>query len=121
MRKIEMVDLKAQYEKLGKEIDQAIKNVLQSTAFIKGPEVGLFEEELKQYIGSKHVLSCANGTDALYLAAMVLGLKPGDEVITTDFTFIATVEVVALLGLKPVFVDPDPDTFNISADTVKKA
>lgn len=121
MRKIEMVDLKAQYEKLGPEIDQAIRNVLHSTAFIKGPEVGRFEDELKQYTGSKHVISCANGTDALYLAAMVLGLKPGDEVITTDFTFIATVEVVALLGLKPVFVDPDPETFNISVDAVRKA
>lgn len=121
MRKIEMVDLKAQYEKLGSEIDQAIKNVLQSTAFIKGPEVGLFEEELKQYVGAKHVIACANGTDALYLAMMVLGLKPGDEVITTDFTFIATVEVVALLGLKPVFVDTDPNTFNIPAEAIKKA
>lgn len=121
MRKIEMVDLKAQYEKLGSEIDHAIKNVLNSTAFIKGPEVGLFEEELKHYMGVKHVVSCANGTDALYLAAMVLGLKPGDEVITTNFTFIATVETVALLGLKPVLADPDPLTFNISADSVRKA
>lgn len=116
-----MVDLKAQYEKLENEIDLAIKNVLNSTAFIKGPEVSMFEEELRQYMGVKHVISCANGTDALYLATMVLGLKPGDEVITTDFTFIATVEVVALLGLKPVFVDPDPGTFNISANSVKKA
>lgn len=121
MRKIEMVDLKAQYEKLESEIDQAIKNVLRSTAFIKGPEVGLFEEELRKYMGVKHVIACANGTDALYLAAMVLGLKPGDEVITTNFTFIATVEVVALLGLKPVFVDPEPDSFNISAEAVRKA
>lgn len=116
-----MVDLKAQYEKLGNEIDLAIKSVLKATAFIKGPEVGLFEEELQHYMGVKHVISCANGTDALYLAAMVLGLKPGDEVITTDFTFIATVEVVALLGLRPVFVDPDPDSFNISVSAVKKA
>src|SRR5512133_2686533 len=121
MRKIEMVDLKAQYGKLEKEIDLAIKNVLQSTAFIKGPEVGLFEEELRQYMGAKHVISCANGTDALYLAMMVLGLKPGDEIITTDFTFIATVEVVALLGLKLVLADPDPGTFNISVEAIKKA
>jgi len=121
MRKIEMVDLKTQYEKLENEIDLAIKNVLNSTAFIKGPEVGLFEEELRQYMGVRNVISCANGTDALYLATMVLGLNPGDEVITTDFTFIATVEVVALLGLKPVFVDPDPESFNISVDAVKKA
>lgn len=116
-----MVDLKAQYEKIGTEVDTAIKSVLESTAFIKGPDVKLFEEELQEYMGVKHVISCANGTDALYLAMMVLGLKPGDEVITTNFTFIATVEVVALLGLKLVIVDPDPGTFNISVDAVKKA
>ena len=116
-----MVDLKAQYEKIGPEIDAAIKSVLVSTAFIKGPDVKLFEEELQEYMGVKHVVSCANGTDALYLAMMTLGLKPGDEVITTDFTFIATVEVVALLGLKLVIVDPDPETFNISIAAVKKA
>lgn len=116
-----MVDLKAQYEKIGLEIDIAIKSVLESTAFIKGPDVKLFEEELQEYMGVKHVVSCANGTDALYLAMMVPGLKPGDEVITTNFTFIATVEVVALLGLKLVIVDPDPGTFNISVAAVKKA
>ena len=121
MRKIEMVDLKTQYEKLEKEIDLAIKSVLKSTAFIKGPDVKLFEEELREYMGVKHVVSCGNGTDALYLAMMVLGLKPGNEVITTNFTFVATVEVVALLGLKPVFVDPDPGSFNISVEAVKKA
>jgi dTDP-4-amino-4,6-dideoxygalactose transaminase len=121
MREIQMVDLKAQYEKIGSEIDHAIKEVLLSTAFIKGPDVKLFEEELQEYMGVKHVVSCANGTDALYLAMMVLGLKPGDEVITTNFTFIATVEVVALLGLKPVIVDPEPGTFNISAEAVRKA
>jgi UDP-2-acetamido-2-deoxy-ribo-hexuluronate aminotransferase len=121
MREIQMVDLKAQYEKIGSEIDHAIKEVLLSTAFIKGPDVKLFEEELQEYMGVKHVVSCANGTDALYLAMMVLGLKPGDEVITTNFTFIATVEVVALLGLKPVIVDPEPGTFNISVEAVRKA
>jgi UDP-2-acetamido-2-deoxy-ribo-hexuluronate aminotransferase len=121
MREIQMVDLRAQYDKLGKEIDNAIKSVLESTAFIKGPDVRLFEEELAGYMGVKHVISCANGTDALYLAMMVLGLKPGDEVITTNFTFIATVEVVALLGLKLVIVDPDPGTFNISVEAVKNA
>ena len=116
-----MVDLKAQYEKIGTEIDAAIKSVLESTAFIKGPDVKLFEEELQEYMGVKHVVSCANGTDALYLAMMVLGLKPGDEVITTNFTFIATVEVIALLGLKLVIVEPDRGTFNISVEAVKKA
>jgi UDP-2-acetamido-2-deoxy-ribo-hexuluronate aminotransferase len=121
MREIQMVDLKAQYEKIGSEIDNAIKSVLVSTAFIKGPDVKLFEEELQEYMGVKYVVSCANGTDALHLAMMVLGLKPGDEVITTDFTFIATVEVVALLGLKPVIVDPEPGTFNISVEAVRKA
>jgi dTDP-4-amino-4,6-dideoxygalactose transaminase len=121
MRKIEMVDLKAQYNKLEGEIDRAIKGVLESSAFIKGPDVKLFEEELKNYMEVKHVISCGNGTDALQLAMMALNLKPGDEVITTNFTFIATVEVVALLGLKPVIVDPEPGSFNISVDAVKKA
>jgi UDP-2-acetamido-2-deoxy-ribo-hexuluronate aminotransferase len=121
MREIQMVDLKAQYEKIGSEIDDSIKSVLVSTDFIKGPDVKLFEEDLQEYMGIKHVVSCANGTDALYLAMMVLGLKPGDEVITTDFTFIATIEVVALLGLKPVIVDPEPGTFNISLEAVQNA
>jgi UDP-2-acetamido-2-deoxy-ribo-hexuluronate aminotransferase len=121
MREIQMVDLKAQYEKIGSEIDSAIKSVLESTAFIKGPDVRLFEEELREYMGVKHVVSCANGTDALHLAMIVLGLKPGDEVITTNFTFIATVEVVALLGLKPVIVDPEPGSYNISAEAIQKA
>jgi UDP-2-acetamido-2-deoxy-ribo-hexuluronate aminotransferase len=121
MRDIQMVDLKAQYEKIGSEIDIAIKSVLESTAFIKGPDVKLFEEELQKYMGVKHVISCANGTDALQLAMMALDLKPGDEVITTNFTFIATVEVVALLGLKLVIVDPDPGSFNISVEAIRKA
>jgi len=116
-----MVDLCVQYEKLGGEIDAAIKSVLKSAAFIKGPEVTRFEENLKNYLGAAHVISCANGTDALQIAMMALGLKPGDEVITTDFTFISAVEVVALLGLKLVLVDPDPDTFNISVGEIKKA
>ncbi len=121
MRDIQMVDLKAQYEKLGTEIDTAIKSVLNSTAFIKGPEVRLFEEALQKYLDVKHVISCANGTDALQIAMMALKLKPGDEIITTNFTFISTVEVVVLLGLKLVIVDPDPDTYNISADAIKRA
>ncbi|HUX57712.1 MAG TPA: DegT/DnrJ/EryC1/StrS family aminotransferase [Bacteroidales bacterium] len=121
MREIQMVDLRAQYQRIGTEIDIAIKSVLASTAFIKGPDIKLFEDELREYMGVTHVVSCANGTDALYLAMMVLGLKPGDEVITTNFTFIATVEVVALLGLKLTIVDPDPGTFNISVEAIRKA
>jgi UDP-2-acetamido-2-deoxy-ribo-hexuluronate aminotransferase len=121
MREIQMVDLKVQYEKIGSEIDNAIKSVLASTAFIKGPEVKLFEDELQEFMGVKHVVSCANGTDALHLAMMISGLKPGDEVITTDFTFIATIEVIAMLGFKPVIVDPEPGTFNISVEAVRKA
>jgi UDP-2-acetamido-2-deoxy-ribo-hexuluronate aminotransferase len=121
MREIQMVDLNAQYEKIGPEIDNAIKSILLSTAFIKGPDVRLFEEELQKYMGVRNVISCANGTDALQLAMRILNLSPGDEVITTDFTFIATVEVVALLGLKLVIVDPEPGTYNISVDAVRKA
>jgi len=121
MREIQMVDLKAQYRKYGSEIDRAVKTVLESAAFIKGPDVKLFEEELQEYMGVKHVISCANGTDALQLALMALGLKPGDEIITTNFTFIATVEVVALLGLKLVIVDPEPGSFNISVEAIRNA
>jgi UDP-2-acetamido-2-deoxy-ribo-hexuluronate aminotransferase len=121
MREIQMVDLRAQYEKIGSEIDNAIKSVLASTAFIKGPDVKLFEQELQEYMKVKNVISCANGTDALNLAIRVLDLKPGDEVITTNFTFISTVEVVALLGLKLVIVDPDPVSYNISVESVRKA
>jgi dTDP-4-amino-4,6-dideoxygalactose transaminase len=116
-----MVDLKAQYDKIKTEIDGAIQSVLNSTAFIKGPEVLLFEDELRKYSGAGHVISCANGTDALQIAMMSLGLKPGDEVITTNFTFIATIEVVALLGLKPVIIDPDPESYNISVEGIKKS
>jgi UDP-2-acetamido-2-deoxy-ribo-hexuluronate aminotransferase len=121
MREIHMVDLKAQYEKLGPEIDQAVNQVIRSTAFIKGPDIKLLEEELQKYLGVKHVISCANGTDALQIAMMALGLKPGDEVITTNFTFIATVEAVALLGLKLVLVDCLDGTYNISPDAIRKA
>jgi UDP-2-acetamido-2-deoxy-ribo-hexuluronate aminotransferase len=121
MREVQMVDLKAQYEKIGAEVDEAMKSVLNSTAFIKGPEVRLFEEALGKYLGSRNVISCANGTDALQIAMMALNLKPGDEVITTNFTFIATVEVVALLGLKPVLAEPDPGTYTISIESIKRA
>ncbi|MBN2667337.1 MAG: DegT/DnrJ/EryC1/StrS family aminotransferase [Bacteroidales bacterium] len=121
MREIQMVDLLTQYERLRSDIDNAIFSVINSSAFIKGPGVKLFEEELQEYLGVKNVISCANGTDALQITMMALGLKPGDEVITTNFTFIATLETVALLGMKPVIVDPDPGTFNISVEGIAKA
>lgn len=121
MRDIQMVDLLTQYERLRSDIDNAIFSVINSSAFIKGPGVKLFEEELQEYLGVRNVISCANGTDALQLAMMTLGLKPGDEVITTNFTFIATIETVALLGMKPVIVDPDPGSFNISAEGIANA
>ena len=121
MKELRMVDLKGQYDRIRTEIDSAIQSVIDSAVFIRGPEVIHFEEELASYLGVKHVISCANGTDALQVAMMALDLKPGDEVITTDFTFIASVEVIALLGLKPVFVEPEPDTFNISPAAIEKA
>jgi len=121
MKKIEMVDLRSQYERYKADIDSAISGVISSTAFIKGPDVRLFEEELQRYLGVRNVIACANGTDALQIAMMALGLRPGDEVITTDFTFIATVEVIELLGLKLVLVEPEPQTFNISVEAIKKA
>ena len=121
MKKIEMVDLRSQYERLRADIDNAVAEVISSTAFIKGPDVRCFEEDLQRYLGVRHVISCANGTDALQIAMMALGLKPGDEVITTNFTFIATVEVIELLGLKTVLVEPEPDTFNINIEAVRKA
>lgn len=121
MKRIAMVDLKSQYEKIKPEIDQAIQEVIESTAFINGPAVKNFQKDLETYLGVKHVIPCANGTDALQVAMMALGLKPGDEVITTNFTFIATAEVIALLGLTPVVVDVEPDTFNISPESVRKS
>lgn len=121
MHKLQMVDLKRQYEKIKPEVDAAIQNVIDNTAFIGGADVKLFAGELADYLGVKHVIPCANGTDALQIALMALGLKPGDEVITASFTYIATVEVMALLRLKPVFVDVDPDTFTMNIDAVKQA
>lgn len=121
MQNLQMVDLKRQYHKIKSEIDTAILNVVESTAFIGGPDVHNFAKELAQYLDVKHVIPCANGTDALQIALMALGLEPGDEVITTSYTYIATVEVVALLRLKPVFVDVDADTFTMNIDSVKKA
>ncbi len=116
-----MVDLKRQYAKIKTEVDAAVLRVIESSAFINGPDVNAFATELANYLGVRHVIPCANGTDALQIALMALGLKPGDEVITPSFTYIATVEVVALLGLKPVFVDVDADTFTINMESVKKA
>jgi UDP-2-acetamido-2-deoxy-ribo-hexuluronate aminotransferase len=115
-----MVDLQLQYQKIKDEINKSISEVLESTAFIKGPQVSGFEHELGKYLGVKHVISCANGTDALMIALMALDLKPGDEVITPAFTFIATVETIAFLGLKPVLADVDPDTYNIDCSKLEK-
>ena len=121
MKKIEMVDLKGQYKQIKERIDSSILDVIESTAFINGPEVLNFQKELEEYLKVKHVIPCANGTDALQIAMMGLGLQPGDEVITADFTFAATVEVIALLQLTPVLVDVEPDSFNIDPEAIKKA
>lgn len=120
MKPIKMVDLQTQYQNIKTQIDSAIQQVIDSTAFINGPVVNDFKQDLEKYLNVKHVIPCANGTDALQIALMSLDLKPGDEVITPTFTFISTVEVVALLGLKPVFADVNPDTFNINVDDIKK-
>lgn len=121
MKTIQMVDLKTQYEHIQPDIDRAIQEVIDSTAFVKGPQVKRFQEHMEAYTGAKHVIAVGNGTDALQIALMALGLKPGDEVITPTFTFIATAEVVALLGLTPVVVDVDWDTMNMSVEAVRKA
>ena len=116
-----MVDLQSQYAKIKQDIDAGIQEVIESAAFIKGPKVADFQAHLEQYTGAKHVINVGNGTDALQIALMGLGLKPGDEVITPTFTFIATAEVVALLGLTPVVVDVDWETMNIDIDAVRRA
>ncbi len=121
MKKIQMVDLVGQYEEIKGQVGEAMQNVLETAAFINGPEVHAFQKELEAYLGVKHVIPCANGTDALQICMMGLGLKPGDEVITADFTFAATVEVIALLQLTPVLVDVEPDTFNIDPKAIEKA
>ncbi len=121
MKKIQMVDLVAQYQSIKPEIDNAILSVIENAQFINGPEVSGFKSELENYLNIKNVIPCANGTDALQIALMALGLKPGDEVITPSFTYIATTEVMALLGLKPVFVEVDPETFCIDASKIKDA
>ena len=116
-----MVDLVGQYKKIKPEVDEAIMKIMNEASFIGGPAVKSFQANLEEYLGVKHVIPCANGTDALQVALMALGLKPGDEVITTTFTFIATAEVIALLQLTPVLVDVDPDTYNIDPEAVEKA
>jgi UDP-2-acetamido-2-deoxy-ribo-hexuluronate aminotransferase len=120
MKPIQMVDLVGQYNKIKEEVDQAVLGVMQSAQFINGPEVKAFEQELSAYLDVKHTIGCANGTDALQIAMMALDLKPGDEVITPSFTFVATVEVVALLGLHPVFAEVLPGTYNIDPEDIKR-
>ncbi len=120
MKPIQMVDLVGQYEKIKPEVDAALQRVIDTAAFINGPEVKEFEKELADYLGVKHVIGCANGTDALQIAMMALGLKAGDEIITCSFTFVATVEVVALLGITPVFADVLPGTYNIDPEDIKR-
>jgi len=121
MKKIEMVDLKGQYEHIKEQVNQSIIETIESTMFINGPRVKGFQNHLEKYLGAKHVIPCANGTDALQIALMSLGLRPGDEVITTDFTFASTVEVISLLRLTPILVDVDPKTFNIDIPSIEKA
>ncbi len=120
-QKIQMVDLHGQYMKIKAEIDAAIAEVIDSSAFINGPAVGRFASALAQYTGARHVIPCGNGTDALQIALMALGLKPGDEVIVPAFTYVASAEVIALLGLRPVMVDVDCDTFNTDIRFIEKA
>ena len=121
MKQIQMVDLNGQYQKIKKQIDASIQDVIDSSAYINGPEVNKFQKELEEYLNVKHVIPCANGTDALQIAMMGLDLQQGDEVITADFTFAATVEVIALLKLTPVLVDVEADSFNMDIKALKKA
>lgn len=121
MREIRMVDLVSQYEKIQEEVDKKIIEVVKSSAYINGPEVKKFENELAEYLECDFVKGCANGTDALQVAMMALGLEPGDEVITANFTYVATAEAIAVLGLKPVLVDAYPDTYNINIEEIEKA
>jgi UDP-2-acetamido-2-deoxy-ribo-hexuluronate aminotransferase len=121
MKNIQMVDLVSQYQEIKPAVDKAIMDVIEKAQFINGPEVHSFQNEMESYLGVKHVIPLANGTDALQISLMALGLKPGDEVITPSFTYIATTEVMALLGLKPIFVDVDVDTFCISHQDIEAA
>lgn len=120
-KKIQMVDLHGQYLKIKAEVDKGIQEVIDTCAFINGPQVKEFGKKLEEYSGAKHVITCANGTDALQIALMSLGLQPGDEVIVPAFTYVASAEVIGLLGLTPVMVDVDPKTFNVTAENIKKA
>ena len=121
MEAIQMVDLKGQYLRIKSQVDEGIMEVLTDTSYINGPQVTLFKNNLEKYLGAKRVIPCANGTDALQIAMMALGLKPGDEVIVPAFTYVATAEVIALLNLKPVMVDVDADSFNITAEIIERA
>ena len=121
MMKLQMVDLSGQYKKIQQEVDVAINRVIQSSAFINGPKVHAFQKELEAYLGVKHVIPCGNGTDALQIALMALNLEKGDEIICPDFTFVATAEVVKLLGLKAIFVDVNKDNFTIDIENIKRA
>jgi UDP-2-acetamido-2-deoxy-ribo-hexuluronate aminotransferase len=121
MKPLQMVDTKTQYHRIKKEVDEAVLGVLESSVFIGGKVLGDFVANLAAYNGSRHVIPCANGTDALQIAMMALGLEPGDEIITPSFTYIASVETAALLGIKPVFVEVDKQTFCIDTDAVEKA
>jgi len=121
MKKIQMVDLKGQYEAIKEKVTHSFSEILDSSTFINGPAVRDFQSDLESYLVVNHVIPCANGTDALQICMMGLGLQPGDEVITADFTFAATVEVIALLQLTPVLVDVDKETFNIDVDAIEKA
>ena len=121
MKKLQMVDLKSQYDKIKDTVNQSIQEILDTTAYINGPYVQKFQKDLEAYLGVKHVIPCANGTDALQIAMMGLGLQPGDEVITADFTFAATVEVIGLLQLTPVLVDVYEDTMNINIEALENA
>ena len=121
MKEIRMVDLQGQYEKIKTEIDRGIMEVIASAAFIKGPDVTRFEKALSEYLGCRHAIACANGTDALQVAMMALDLQPGDEVITTPFSFISGIEMIKMLKLIPVMVDVEEDTFNINSDLVEEA
>jgi dTDP-4-amino-4,6-dideoxygalactose transaminase len=118
---IQMVDLKSQYQKIKHEIDEAVLSCIASTAYINGPEVKKFQTALEEYLQIKHVVPCANGTDALQIAMMALGLKPGNEVIVPSFTYVATAEVIGLLGLQPVMVEVDENTFNVTAEIIEAA